>query len=431
MSKTRLAVLFNRIGPYHYARIRSASSSFRLTAVEYSNRDSIYAWEETQGADGFDRVTLFKGLRIEFLPVREVGCAVQDALSRVNPEVVAIPGWADCASLAALRWCLSRRVPAIAMSETTAWDGPRQLHREWVKRQLVSGFQAGLVGGNPHRKYLATLGVPPECAFLGYDAVDNDYFAERTKDARTRSSTIRSSHGLPQRYFLASARFVEDKNLNRLLKAYQRYRQLANSEAVWDLVLLGDGPLRNSLCSLRSTLGLEPYVLMPGFKQYRDLPAYYGLASAFVHGSTTEPWGLVVNEAMAAGLPVLISNRCGCAYDLVQEGHNGFTFDPYDVELLARLMHRLTLTPKHRLDQLGTNSSEAIKNWGLARFEEGLSHAVQKAVEVGPRQASWLRRLLLASLVWCVDSPRCFSKMRRVVSRRKVAATSRPSMIGY
>jgi len=266
-----------------------------------------------------------------------------------------------------------------------------------VKRQLASGFQAGLVGDNPHRKYLATLGVPPESAFLGYDAVDNHYFAERTKDARTR----RSSYGLPQRYFLASARFVENKNLNRLLKAYHRYRQLANNEAAWDLVLLGDGPLRDSLCSLRSTLGLEPHVLMPGFKQYHDLPVYYGLANAFVHASTTEPWGLVVNEAMAASLPVLVSNRCGCAYDLVQEGRNGFSFDAYDVELLARLMYRLSLMPKHQLDQLGTNSSEAIKKWGLARFEEGLSHAVQKAMEVGPRQGSWLRTLLLQALVWC------------------------------
>ena len=399
MSQTRLAVLFNRIGPYHYARIRAASSSFRLTAVEYSNRDSIYAWDETQGADGFDRVTLFKGSRVESLPVRQVRCAVRDALSWINPEVVAIPGWADCASWAALRWCLSHRVPAIAMSETTAWDGPRQFHREWVKRQLVSGFQAGLVGGNLHRKYLATLGVPAENAFLGYDAVDNEYFTTEVAKIRGQKSEVRMKSGLPEHFFLASARFVENKNLNRLLKAYHRYRQLAKSEAVWDLVLLGDGPLRDSLCSLRSTLDLEPHVLMPGFKQYHDLPAYYGLASAFVHASTTEPWGLVVNEAMAAGLPVLISNRCGCAYDLVQEGHNGFTFDPYDVEQLARLMYRLTLTPKHQLDQLGTNSSEAIKKWGLARFEEGLSHAVRKAMEVGPRQGSWLRTLLLEALV--------------------------------
>jgi 1,2-diacylglycerol 3-alpha-glucosyltransferase len=399
MSPLRAAVLFHRIGPYHFARLRAASSVFHLAAIEYLKEDSTYAWDEVSGSNGFTRVTLDCGLGS--LPARQIACAMHDALSRVRPQVVAIPGWSDGASLAALNWCQRHRIPAIVMSETTAWDGPRQLHREWVKRQLVSGFQAGLVGGNLHRKYLATLGVPPENAFLGYDAVDNHYFAERTKDARTRSSEIRSSYGLPQQYFLASARFVEAKNLNRLLKAYHHYRQLANNESVWDLVLLGDGPLRDSLCSLRSTLGLEPHVLMPGFKQYHDLPAYYGLASAFVHASSTEPWGLVVNEAMAASLPVLVSNRCGCAYDLVQEGRNGFTFDAYDVELLARLMYRLSLMPKHQLDQLGTNSSEAIKKWGLGLFEEGLSHAVQKAMEVGPRQGSWLRILLLEALVWC------------------------------
>ena len=79
-------------------------------------------------------------------------------------------------------------------------------------------------------------------------------------------------------------------------------------------------------------------VLLPGFKQYPELPLYYGLAGAFVLPSLTEPWGLVVNEAMAAGLPVVVSDRCGCASDLVRPGENGFAFDPCDIEQLAALL---------------------------------------------------------------------------------------------
>ena len=82
---------------------------------------------------------------------------------------------------------------------------------------------------------------------------------------------------------------------------------------------------------------------MPGFKQYDELPIYYGLAGAFIHASTTEQWGLVVNEAMAAGLPVIVSERCGCAPDLVENGRNGFTFDPYDVDALTHLMLKMAL----------------------------------------------------------------------------------------
>src|SRR5208337_5127598 len=84
---------------------------------------------------------------------------------------------------------------------------------------------------------------------------------------------------------------------------------------------------------------------LPGFKQYEELPAYYGLAGAFVHASTAEQWGLVANEAMASGLPVLVSNRCGCATELVEEGRNGFAFDPENVEQLAGFMRRLGCGP--------------------------------------------------------------------------------------
>jgi glycosyltransferase involved in cell wall biosynthesis len=88
----------------------------------------------------------------------------------------------------------------------------------------------------------------------------------------------------------------------------------------------------------RQQLGLEAHVLFPGPKGYAELPYYYGLAEAFIHASTTEQWGLVVNEAMAAGLPVLVSERCGCAPDLVVPGFNGLLFSPEDVKGAAKVM---------------------------------------------------------------------------------------------
>jgi 1,2-diacylglycerol 3-alpha-glucosyltransferase len=401
MSQTRLTVLFNRIGPYHHARLRAASSAFGVTAVEYSNTDSIYAWDEIEGTDGFDRVTLFKDCLIESLPVRQVTLAVRNALFKAQPQAVLIPGWAACASLAALGWCLSQRVPAIAMSETAAWDAPRKLQREWVKRQLVSGFRAGLVGGTLQRDYLAALGIPRTSTFLGYDAVDNHYFAKQAEEARARSSEIGSSYGLPPRYFLASARFIEKKNLPKLLEAYARYKiltrrkdQEAGKEA-WNLVLLGDGPLRPALRSRLHALDLHGCVHLPGFIQYPELPIYYGLASAFVHASRTEPWGLVVNEAMASGLPVLVSNRCGCANDLVQDGRNGFVFDPDNGEQLAHLMLRVASMEEGPRSQMGAVSRETIAKWGPDRFARGLIAATECALASKPRKASPLDHLLL------------------------------------
>jgi glycosyltransferase involved in cell wall biosynthesis len=93
-----------------------------------------------------------------------------------------------------------------------------------------------------------------------------------------------------------------------------------------------------------------------------------------VHASVEEQWGLVVNEALAAGLPVLVSNRCGCYADLLIEGSNGFGFDPTDVALLTSLMVRMHSTD---LVAMGRASLERSKAFPASRFGEGLVEAVE------------------------------------------------------
>ena len=231
----------------------------------------------------------------------------------------------------------------------------------WVKRRILRMCTAGLVGGKPQAEYLARLGLPADTIFQGYDAVDNEYFSRKAEEARAQNLEARKKYQLPPNYFLASARFVDKKNLFNLIRAYSLYRKLirrtaglgphSNTHAnghshsdssAWSLVLLGDGPLKPDLCRLVQELDLQDSILLPGFKQYHELPSFYALAKVFVHASTVEQWGLVVNEAMACGLPVVVSNRCGCARDLVQENVNGFTFDPYEPAQIAELMFRIS-----------------------------------------------------------------------------------------
>jgi glycosyltransferase involved in cell wall biosynthesis len=111
-----------------------------------------------------------------------------------------------------------------------------------------------------------------------------------------------------------------------------------------------------------------------------------------------EQWGLVVNEAMASGLPVLVSNRCGCARDLVKSGVNGFTFDPFNVEQLSELMRDLSL-PGFDLAAMGQASQKIISEWGLGRFADGLAQAVSVAVTSPRPDANVLDCLLLRSLL--------------------------------
>jgi glycosyltransferase involved in cell wall biosynthesis len=411
----------------------------------------------------FKNVTLLERGTSREVSHRELAARLNRALDDFRPQVVFIPGWSSRAAFAALNWCARNNIPAVAMSESTEWDETRASWKEWVKRKLVGLCATALVGGSSHKDYLMKLGMPPERIFFGYDAVDNDYFAQSAREARSAECGVRSKYGLPGHYFLASARFIEKKNLPRLLKAYARYRELAektesgkhpptqsygttgkvemgNEEAksrkqktenknefqlsafqisacnnvcpptflvremaspisqgspttsdLWSLVLLGDGPLR-------PTLNLHAHVQMPGFKQYPDLPAYYALAGAFIHASTTEQWGLVVNEAMASGLPVLVSNRCGCAPDLVKDGMNGFTFDPYNVEQLAQLMLKISAF-NFPLSDFGVASQRIIANWGPERFASGLKAAAEMALKVGPVKPSIVQRLVLKALL--------------------------------
>ena len=164
-------------------------------------------------------------------------------------------------------------------------------------------------------------------------------------------------------------------------------------------MLLGDGPLKSELRSLISKLSLGDYVRLPGFKQIEELPAYYGLAEVFIHASSTEQWGLVVNEAMAAGLPVLVSERCGCAADLVREGTNGFSFDPHDVTQMADLLKRLADMDPGRRAELGASSETIIGDWGAERFAAGMDACVRKAHEVGPHATGVFERQLLQVLL--------------------------------
>jgi glycosyltransferase involved in cell wall biosynthesis len=407
--KIRTAVLFRRLGPYHHARLKAAGLKLNVTAVEYSNVDSTYAWDLVEGADGFDRVTLFSGTSVENLRASHIFERISEALDQLRPQVVAIPGWSDRFSLAALRWCKIRGVPAVMMSETTVWDDKRKWWKEALKRRIVNMCSAGLVGGRAHAEYLEQLGMDRERIYFGYDVVDNHYFADKVGEVRSQKSEVRRKYGLPEKYFLASARFVEKKNLPRLIEAYARYRQLAaasdNGQSAvsspvvpWSLVLLGDGPLRPALNLQLETLNLQPYVHLPGFKQYDELPVYYGLASAFIHASTTEQWGLVVNEAMASGLPVLVSNRCGCAADLVQEGRNGFTFDPYNVEQLAELMVKIS-DAEFPISDFGSASRKIIGTMDTTAFGEGLKNAVTEALRASQPNTSCIDRFLLRILL--------------------------------
>ena len=398
--KPAVVVVFHHIGPYHHARLEAAANRLSVTGVEWSAK-GYDSWGAADSSPRYRKVSLFSEATDQHPAKAELRRAFWSALERGNPDVVAVNGWNNFGSLAAAHCCVRRGTPMVVMSESARQDEPRTWWKEMIKRRIAGLYSAALVGGQRHFEYLVELGMPRDRIFTGYDVVDNDYFARRTFQIRNsnppQADENRKKYGLPENYFLASARFIEKKNLPGLIRAYAKYRQ--NSELgcspPWDLVLLGDGPLREALNTQLSTLNLHGHVHLPGFKQYDELPVYYALAKAFVHASTTEQWGLVVNEAIASGLPVIVSERCGCMPELVRD--NGFTVEPTDErELASRLLQMASLSDDERRG-LGDASYCIAANFTPERFGEGLEQAAQLALNQ-PRKASLLGRTLVRLL---------------------------------
>lgn len=389
-----VAVIFERLGPYHVARLEAAARLYPVHVIEIVARDDTYAWSRIEQLS-VPRTTLFGSA--ERARGRQLKLAVAQSLDSMGTDVVAIPGWSADYAVAALSWCAKNGVPAVLMSDSTADDAPRLVWKEIVKQRLVNLYQASLVAGRRHIDYAVALGMERDRIYVGYDVVDNVHFARGAALARQSAPAVRRQLGLPDVYFLASARFVPKKNLFRLLEAFSQYRADVGDGA-WDLVLLGDGELRDELERYVRARALQDVVHMPGFKQYDELPAYYGLAGAFVHASTVEQWGLVVNEAMAAGLPVLVSQCCGCAPDLVEDGHNGFTFDPYDVDMLASLMVQIGADACNRA-AMGRASQDIVGRWTPAFFAQNLRKAAEKAMTVPRVRVGRIDRLVLETLL--------------------------------
>ena len=391
--KPAIAVVFHYIGPYHHARLNAAASRLSVTGFEWLAK-AHDAWGKAGSDARYHKVSLFPEAAHNNLGSSQLRRAFWSALEQANPDVVAVNGWNDFGSLVAADCCVRRGIPMVVMSESARQDEPRTWWKEMIKRRVVGVYSAALVGGQRHVEYLVELGMPRDSIFTGYDVVDNAYFRRRAEEVRSQKSDVRKQYGLSENYFLASARFIEKKNLPTLIRAYAAYRQKseASGNPPWDVVLLGDGPLREALNSQLSTLNLHAHVHLPGFKPYDELPVYYALAKAFVHASTTEQWGLVVNEAVASGLPVIVSERCGCVPELVRG--NGFTFDPIDErELPSRLLQIASLSDDERRS-LGNASYRIAENFAPEHFGEGLEQAAKLAL-THPRKASLPGRTLI------------------------------------
>ena len=404
-------------GPYHTARLEACAAAapegVEVVGLAVAGQVQGRPWVADRAMERVRVTTLFPDAMYHELPRRAVAAAMTRALDDLRPTAVGVSGYGMADSRAALRWCVKHNARRVLMTESKVDDAPRVWWKEWIKRRLVAKFDSGLCGGSPHRGYLEELGMPPEKIFDRYDVVDNARFATAAEAVRRDPDAWNHLPGLSggTPFFLVSSRFIDRKNLLRLIEAYAAYVERFQGSVFrvqdgetrpavpWGLCILGDGEQKPALLAKCRDLGLEvvdsassdasslktenlnlkthPHgvVWMPGFRQFDEISAYYALSGAFIHPALQEQWGLVVNEAMACGLPVLCSKTVGAAHDLVIDGRNGRKFDPTSAEAMCEAMCEVS-TNADRRDEMGRESRKIIAEWTPEDFARNFWRAV-------------------------------------------------------
>lgn len=393
MQGTTLVVQWPRFGPYHMARLEAverymAAHGGRLVALETAARDSVYAWDQETGAS-FTRVQALPNQHLANVAPRDVFDAVYSTLDRIQPDAVAITSYSGYDAQAALMWCRRRHRVAILMSDSKADDKLRAGWMEQLKQRIVKQFDAGVVAGSKSLAYYRSLGLLEEALFTPLDVVENTFFAQPVPPSEARHPGLED--GSP--FFLVVARLLKVKNLPRLLDAYYTYRE--RSSTPWRLVIVGDGPEKAALKAHQQQIGVRG-VTWAGFQQIEALPAYYQKAHALVHPALKDTWGLVVNEAMAAGTPVVVSMQTGCTVDLVTDGVNGIVFDAQDTASLTRALHRMQEATTAERSAWVQQSKTIVADYTPAAFAE----AIGQAYRYGRRTAARGADPVVRSLFW-------------------------------
>ena len=319
-----------------------------------------------------------------WLPTR----ALTASLCSAPFDAVWVHGWGHLGLLQAVQAARRLGVPVLLRGESTpdsrsqvSWRSPvsTRFHR-WLF-QRVAAF---LAIGSLNREYYRLHGISDERIFSVPYAVDNEFFHSRSMKARAQRDSLRHSLGLaPGRpLVLFAAKFIDAKAPDELLAAFKLVWQRAVKNSQPYLLLVGDGPRRGALQERARALG--DAVRFLGFRNQSELPALYDLCDLFVLPSRFEPWGLVVNEAMNAAKPIIVSDRVGAAPDLVRQGENGFIYPSGNSIELAAAMERL-LAEEDLRTRMGEQSLRRISAWNFAADQRGLLAALASVCR--PNQA--------------------------------------------
>jgi glycosyltransferase involved in cell wall biosynthesis len=298
-------------------------------------------------------------------------------LNKADPHVIVCGGYSYFASWEALLWAQRHKRPFLLWSESNQQDQrQRRAPVEFLKRQFLHRCDGFIVPGKSAYEYVQAHDVGDKSIFIAPNAIDNQLYADAAEVARKNVEQHQLRMRVPQRYFLFVGRLVREKGVFELLSAYGRLDGGLRQNI--GLVIVGDGPCRSQMQQLAGKI-VPGNVVFSGFVHREDLGAYYGLAEVLILPTYTDTWGMVVNEAMACGLPVIVSEAAGCSADLIHENWNGMLIKPRDVAGLESAMKRVATETDFRRT-MGTNSAKLIREYSPEAWAISVERSMCEAV---------------------------------------------------
>jgi glycosyltransferase involved in cell wall biosynthesis len=287
-----------------------------------------------------------------------------------RPDVLNLTGYYDPAQWLLLFYAKLTGIKVVISNESNVRDHVRGGLKERFKRFLLGMADGFFCFGTSSAQYLAQLGVKPSQIFSKKAAiVDNDVLLQHYQKAAVQRDTLKQQKGWAKYNFIFVGRLIPPKNLHLLLESFANVHTDAPD---WGLVLLGEGEQKSELQQKVLAQGLSNVKFEAGVPWY-EVAEYLALADVLILPSVSEPWGLVVNEAMLCGLSVLVSDVCGCVDDLVRTGQNGFTFRATDgVELASKL--RYFVENAAQLPRMGEASRQIVAAFEPAQVAHEMLH---------------------------------------------------------
>jgi glycosyltransferase involved in cell wall biosynthesis len=288
--------------------------------------------------------------------------------------VIFFLGWGTISSLLGIAACRMRGTPVLMFGDSS-FPPPETTSRSRVRagllRILFRSTDRFLVSGNLNAEYYRHYGADPSRFHLVPWAIDNARFEEASRFAPGEREAMRARLGIgdDRLAIVFSAKFLPRKDPMTLLRAVDAMQHRDRASVIF----LGHGELRDEMERFAREHNLD--VHFAGFVNQTELPKHYAMADVFVLPSLDDPRATVVNEAMASGLPVIITDRCGPIADIVQHGDNGFVFAPGDVQTLAGHLDALAADPELRA-RMARRSREIISTWDYSRGVEGVMEAL-------------------------------------------------------